>query len=108
MVEGTSAATTPIGTPKSQVFSCSFFPRRPTTFWSLMASNTRSAANRFLMTLCSRMPNPVSSTASWANSRAWSLPTLATAATSLSSSPCSILAKASPAALARRTHSRAS
>ena len=57
------AAMTPTGTPTSQTFCAGSSRRMPTVRWSRMASQTRWAAKRFLISLSWGVPNPVSSQA---------------------------------------------
>ena len=77
-VEGIRAATTPTGTPTSQMPFSGCSRRMPTVFRSFMASQVMVLPRRFFSTLSCHTPKPVSSTASLARRSAWAAQAAAT------------------------------
>ena len=85
LVEGTMPAMTPTGVPMSMTCCSGCSCRTPTARSGRMACQTVSAAKRFLTSLSSGLPKPVSSLAMRPSSWAWAAPAWEMAAQMVSS-----------------------
>ena len=108
LVEGISAATTPMGTPISVSPRSGSERSTPTVRMSRMDSQVMRLPSSFFSFLSSQRPKPVSRTASLASSSAWSMHAAATASQMRSSFSWGKFASCSAASLAAATRFRTS